>query len=128
MKKSVIEKFNAALDRIERSLLSYVEKHGSPPIGSLKEIHQDHQAVLYFRDVLARRHAEPVQDAHLCRDEAIEVLNKLITYHTEHTYLCIRTTWSVGDHRAAIETIKSIRDHLERCYEIRSRGLNPTPQ
>ena len=59
-------------------------------------------------------------DERICRNEVIEMLDKLITYHTEHTYLCIRTTWSVDDHRAAIETLKSIRDHLDRCYEIRS--------
>lgn len=119
MRKSVIEKLNVVLEETERRVVSAIEEDARP-MSCLISNHQFHQAILYFRDVLARRYAEPVQDAHLCRDEAIEVLNKLITYHTEHTYLCIRTTWSVDDHRAAIETLKSIRDHLNRCYEIRS--------
>ena len=120
MRKSVIEKLNAALDNMEQCIFSYVEKPGDTPIGYLRELHQDHQAMIYFRDILARRHAEPTQDSHLCRDEAIEALDKLITYHNESTHLCIRKPWSIDDHRAAINTLKSIRDHLDRCYEIRS--------
>lgn len=59
-------------------------------------------------------------DERLCREESIAVLDKLIEYHNERTHLCIRKPWSVDDHRSASKTLKSIRDHLERCYEIRS--------
>lgn len=59
-------------------------------------------------------------DERLCREQAISDLDKLITYHTERTYFCISVTWSFDDHRAAIKTLKAVRDHLERCYEIRS--------
>lgn len=120
MKKSVIEKLNAALDGMERGILNYVEEHECTPISALREIHQDHQVVLYFRDVLARRYAEQPKDDRVCRDETIAILDKLIAYHNECIHLCIRKAWSVDDHRSASETLKSIRDHLDRCYEIRS--------
>lgn len=59
-------------------------------------------------------------DERICRNEVIEMLDKLITYHNERTHFCIQTRWSVDEHHAAAVTLKSIRDHLDRCYEIRS--------
>lgn len=118
MKKSVIEILNTVLEEIERNIINYVGEHGSPPISALREIHQDHQVVLYFRDVLARRHAEPAQDGRLCRDEVISKVDKLIQYHS------VRCggdgDWITINHRQAAETMKMLRDHLDRCYEIRS--------
>ena len=82
MKKSVIEKLNDALDGMEQGILNYIEEHECTPISSLREIHQDHQAVLYFRDILARRHAEQSKDGRLCRDDAIEMLDRMIEHHS----------------------------------------------
>ena len=59
-------------------------------------------------------------DERICRNEVIEMLDKLITYHNERTYFCIRKPWTVDDHRAASETLQAISDHLNRSYEIRS--------
>lgn len=115
MKKSVIEKLNDALEEIERRVVKHIEEDASS-MSFLITNHQVHQAMLYFRDILARRHAEPAQDANLCRDEAIEMLDKLIEHHS----LRCHGRWSMIDHHAAAETMKSIRDHLDRCYEIRS--------
>jgi hypothetical protein len=55
-------------------------------------------------------------DERICRNEVIEMLDKLIDHHS----LRSDGRWSVIDHRSASKTLKSIRDHLDRCYEIRS--------
>ena len=59
-------------------------------------------------------------DERICREQAIAVLDKLIEYHTDNIHFCIQTRWLVDEHHAAAETLKKIRDHLDRCYEIRS--------
>ncbi|TXH11269.1 MAG: hypothetical protein E6R03_14420 [Hyphomicrobiaceae bacterium] len=115
MKKSVIEKLNDALEEIERRVVQGIEEDAGSK-SFLISNHQVHQAMLYFRDVLARRHAEPAQDAHLCRDESIAALDKLIEYHSLRRH----EKWTASDHILATEGLKAIRDHLERCYEIRS--------
>ena len=115
MKKSVIEKLNDALEEIERRVVQGIEEDAGSK-SFLISNHQVHQAMLYFRDILARRHAESSQDANLCRDEAIATLDKLI----EHHLLRCHGKWSIIKHHAAAETLQSIRDHLDRCYEIRS--------
>ena len=115
MSKSVIEKLNIVLEKIEQRVVKNVEDD-TVSMSFFIENHQDHQAVLYFRDLFASRHAEPAQDAHLCRDESIAALDKLIEYHSLRRH----EKWTASDHILATEGLKAIRDHLERCYEIRS--------
>ena len=55
-------------------------------------------------------------DERICRDKAIEMLDRMIEHHS----LRYKSRFSVSDHLAAVETLKAMRDHLDRCYEIRS--------
>ena len=115
MNKAVIEKLNIVLEAIERRVVKNVEEDAWP-MSFLSRNQQEHQAVLYFRDLFASRHAEPAQDERLCHDEAISMLDRMIEHHS----LRYKSRFSVSDHLAAVETLKAMRDHLDRCYEIRS--------
>ena len=115
MSKSVIEKLNIVLEKIQQRVVKNVEDD-TVSMSFFIENHQDHQAVLYFRDLFASRHAEPSQDERICRDKAIEMLDRMIEHHS----LRYKSRFSVSDHLAAVETLKAMRDHLDRCYEIRS--------
>lgn len=55
-------------------------------------------------------------DERLCREKAIAVLDKLIEYHSLRRH----EKWTASDHILATDVLKAIRDHLDRCYEIRS--------
>lgn len=55
-------------------------------------------------------------DERLCREEAVAALDKLIEYHSLRRH----EKWTASDHILATEGLKAIRDHLDRCYEIRS--------
>ncbi len=59
-------------------------------------------------------------DERLCREQAISVINALIRYHDSNSSFTQKIPWDMTDHRYAAETLKKIRDHLDRCYEIRS--------
>ena len=59
MSKSVIEKLNIVLEKIEQRVVKNVEDD-TVSMSFFIENHQDHQAVLYFRDLFASRHAEPL--------------------------------------------------------------------
>lgn len=76
MSKAAIEKLNIVIEAIERMVVKNVEEDAGS-MSFLKRMHKDHQAVLYFRDLLTRRHAEPEQGERLCRDEAILIVNQL---------------------------------------------------
>lgn len=82
------------------------------------------QALVSSRRAMATDAREPQRtqsERRLHYQETLDVLNTLIGYHKSHGQdnprPCMLT---VEYHRRATETLYLLRNHLDRCYEVRS--------
>lgn len=121
--------FEAELDRLEGDMARHL-RCVTPHVGFSAEVYiQDYGRLLELQAMVSSRRAEAAEPQepqktppaqHLHSKEVMGVINALIRYHESNSALSQRVPWGMTDHRYAAETLKLIRDHLDRCYEARS--------
>lgn len=119
----------AELDRLEGDMARHL--CGASPYTdfSTESYMKSYGQLLELRAMVSSRRAEGLNiqepqrtqsERRLRYQESLDVLNALIEYHKAYSLPRNRPCWTVGDHRRATETLNLLRDHLDRCYEVRS--------
>jgi hypothetical protein len=127
--QTILRLLDVELDRLEVGMLEHLRRAVPPTRLDSEHYVQSYGKLLELRAMVSGRYvevspAQKPQEPHpakpLHSNDVLAVIDALIRYHDSNSSCTQKIPWGITDHRYAAETLKQIRDHLDRCYEIRS--------